>query len=401
MLSVVVFDEGAQTGAILSPLTDLRAVFDVRTGALTTLERIMLNAQLNDLPQVRGLLVPQTHALIAAEKHRGHRINDLTHLDESIVLVNGAAPFVDTDTAGLELNHAVLDPHSGRLVKAHVPKSRVHAVLCRDFAGLSIDRRPTPLLNRCWDLRTHRDAAILLDLKLLLTKDADFVTIQGARASASATIHPSVIIDTTSGPVLIDDHATIRPGAIIVGPAYIGPHSTVLERSLIKSNTVIGPHCKVAGEIGGTIFQGFANKAHDGHLGDSYVGEWSNLGAGTTNSNLLNTYGEVICRPLLADGTSGSNERTGHQFLGAIIGDHVKTAICTRIMTGAIVGTGTMFAASAPLSGTVAPMSWITDAGTKRFALGKFQDVAKAVMARRKLAPSEAYLAQLNTLISA
>ncbi|MFT3685650.1 MAG: hypothetical protein QM783_12110 [Phycisphaerales bacterium] len=81
-----------------------------------------------------------------------------------------------------------------------------------------------------------------------------------------------------------------------MGPAYIGSHSTVIERTLVKAHSSIGPWCKVAGEVGGVVFQGFANKAHDGHLGDAFVGEWSNLGAGTTNSNLLNTYGEVTMR---------------------------------------------------------------------------------------------------------
>jgi UDP-N-acetylglucosamine diphosphorylase/glucosamine-1-phosphate N-acetyltransferase len=207
-----------------------------------------------------------------------------------------------------------------------------------------------------------------------------------------------VFLDATLGHIVIDDDAVVRPGAIICGPAYIGPHSHVLDRCLIKPNTVIGPHCKVAGEIGGTIFQGFANKAHDGHLGDSYIGEWANLGAGTTNSNLLNTYGEVIAKAFGPDGKPGSNERTGEQFLGAIIGDHGKFAICTRIMTGAIVGTGTMWAATAPVTGTVPRFSWVTDAGVKPFAMAKFIEVARAVMGRRKVAMSAAYIARLTEL---
>jgi hypothetical protein len=46
----------------------------------------------------------------------------------------------------------------------------------------------------------------------------------------------------------------------------------------------------------------------------------------------LNTYGEVIMRAA----PESPLERTGEQFMGAIIGDHVKTAISTRIMTGAV-----------------------------------------------------------------
>ncbi|CAN0594021.1 unnamed protein product, partial [Laminaria digitata] len=184
-----------------------------------------------------------------------------------------------------------------------------------------------------------------------------------------------------------EENATIHPGAIITGPAYIGPGSSVLEQANIKPNTAVGPVCKVAGEVGGSVFQGYANKGHAGHLGDSWVGEWANLGADTTNSNLLNTYGEITARPT----PGGSMEKTGETFLGVTMGDHAKTAIGTRIMTGAIVGTGTMFAASTALSGTTEPFSWHTDAGVKHYRLGKFVEVSLTVMGRRGIKQSQGY----------
>jgi bifunctional N-acetylglucosamine-1-phosphate-uridyltransferase/glucosamine-1-phosphate-acetyltransferase GlmU-like protein len=168
----------------------------------------------------------------------------------------------------------------------------------------------------------------------------------------------------------------------------------VLERATIRPNTVIGPYCKVAGEVSGVIFQGFSNKAHDGFLGDSWLGEWVNLGAGTTNSNLLNTYGEVIA----LGSPGGSYERTGEQFLGAIIGDHVKTAICTRIMTGAVIHTGAMLAQTAAVTGCVGPFAWCTDEGVKQYRPAKFIEVAKAAMARRGVVPSAGYLSTVSEL---
>jgi hypothetical protein len=138
--------------------------------------------------------------------------------------------------------------------------------------------------------------------------------------------------------------------------------------------------CKVGGEIGSTVFQGYANKSHEGHLGDSWVGKWVNLGAGTTNSNLLNTYGEVTVR-LAPD---GPRHRTGMTFLGAMLGDHVKTAIGTRLMTGSIVGTGAMIATSTPPPTTVPPFAWLTDEGRRTYRLEKFLDVARTVMGRRE-----------------
>ena len=38
------------------------------------------------------------------------------------------------------------------------------------------------------------------------------------------------------------------------------------------------------------IFLGYSNKAHEGFLGHSIIGEWCNIGAGTNNSNLKNNY---------------------------------------------------------------------------------------------------------------
>jgi hypothetical protein len=149
----------------------------------------------------------------------------------------------------------------------------------------------------------------------------------------------------------------------------------------------------VAGEVGGTIFQGYANKAHDGHLGDSWIGEWANFGAGTTNSNLLNTYGEVIAQASNGD----QRVRTGLKFLGCIVGDHVKFAILTRIMTGSVFGTGSMIAkADAPTC--VGRFEWITEERRQPYRWEKFAEVAEAAMARRTVKMSAAYAKRLKGL---
>jgi acetyltransferase-like isoleucine patch superfamily enzyme len=174
----------------------------------------------------------------------------------------------------------------------------------------------------------------------------------------------------------------------------VGAKCIVADRSVLKARTALGPQCRAAGEIGSVLFQGCSNKAHDGHLGDALVGEWVNLGASTVNSNLLNTYGEVAMRLR----PEGALERTGRQFMGCILGDHAKTAIGTRIMTGSSVGTGTMWAATAPISGAVPAFSWVTDEGRRSYRADKFLEVARTVMARRGVAPSPAEEARLRAL---
>lgn len=385
--------------AILSPLTDLRAAFDVRTGALTTLERLSTSLH------IVGAIVPEPIAPLTRDRHT-FAVNTgfaLPHgSPDDILLLSARCPLPISEATHLAPGTAIVELATGHLIawRTTIDKARAVAsnhTISPDAVGL-VEKRV--LLTRPWHVRTLRDACIAADLSILAdlpTAIPAGVTPIGAHPihiDPSARVYPTVVLDAEHGPIWIGPHAVVRPGSILIGPCAIGEHSTVLDRALIKGQTAIGPHCKVAGEVGGTIIQGFSNKAHDGHLGDSWLGEWVNLGAGTTNSNLLNTYGEVIAKPT----PGASNERTGETFLGAIIGDHVKMAICTRIMTGSIVGTGSMWAATKPISGTVPPFTWATDAGERPYRFDKFMDVAKAAMSRRKAAPSETYARRLEEI---
>jgi UDP-N-acetylglucosamine diphosphorylase/glucosamine-1-phosphate N-acetyltransferase len=236
-------------------------------------------------------------------------------------------------------------------------------------------------------------ATRVLEAQLVNVRD-DVVGDHPVEIHESARVFPQVVFDATAGPIIVHEHAVIRPGSILCGPCAVGPGATVLDHTVIKANTVIGRASKVAGEVGATIFQGFANKAHHGHLGDSWVGEWANLGAGTTNSNLLNTYGEISMRI----DPDGPMHRTGLTFLGAIIGDHVKVAINTSITTGSVFGTGAMIATSRTPPAAVRRFAWLTDRGEQRFRLEKFLSTATAMMARRDQAPSDAYVRVLTDL---
>lgn len=395
---LILFDD--QLGQ-LSPLDDLRPIFAIRTGALTTAQRLARGLG-------REIASIQLHAddgPFASAVSPDYPVAVPPPLGQTLI-VNSRCPLAYPLIGQLEPGESLLEEGTNHVVAAVAPASQ----LGDQLEKLRVRARlPAPaLLSRPWHIKTFRDRCLAVDLDLLVERIG--ATLPPAAPSAigfgacpfalhpTARLYPGVVLDLEHGPIVIDEGAVIRPAATIIGPAYIGPHSTVLDRAIIKGGTAIGPHCKVAGEIGGTIFQGFANKAHDGHLGDSWVGEWANLGAGSTNSNLLNTYAEVTARTLGKDGRPGPIERTGEQFLGAVVGDHVKTAICTRIMTGAVIGTGTMWAATAPTTGTVERFTWATDAGTRRFATQKFIEVMKTVMARRKMQPGDAYVTRLTEL---
>ncbi len=396
MLNSVVFDDGCPE---LGVLTDLRPVFLVRTGRVTTLERIERTLG----RQADAVFVPADLASLTAKAHTAP-VNTLPNSDD-LLLINGRCVLPPADLDSLEPNSALMEPGADdRPIAVRLNQQDAADFLKTFELPATVIRREVAspcLLRRPWDVIRHRNTAIASDLESLTSEPinsapAGVTTIGDSpiHIHPSATLLPSVILDATIGPIVIDESATIRPGAIIVGPACIGARSTILEHALIKANTVVGPSCKIAGEVGGTIIQGFSNKAHDGHLGDAWLGEWVNLGAGTMNSNLLNTYGEVraIAKP------GSPREKTGLTFLGSILGDHVKTAIGTRLMTGSIIGTGAMIASSAPPPVSIDRFAWFTDGGHSLYQLDRFLEVAQRMMSRRDIELTEPMRRRLSQL---
>jgi UDP-N-acetylglucosamine diphosphorylase/glucosamine-1-phosphate N-acetyltransferase len=400
---VYLFDDGQES---IRPLTGLRASFEVRIGPYSLLERFLREDLAPEGFFIWGVHVPPPLAGLVRERH-GVLVNALRSAGttEPVIVLNGRWAVPDWGRLAILEPGGVLMEH-GELVAACVEESRLTRTLGGDLSGLREQRTEFPaLLRRPWDARAMRDAALSqgLDAAARSRRFQDVGWAEGrivlgrAMASPSAKVMPGSIIDAQAGPVIIEEEAVIRPRAVLIGPCFIGPHSTVLEGATIRAGTVLGPWCKVNGEVSGTTFQGFSNKAHEGFIGDSWIGEWVNLGAGTTTSNLLNTYGEVFARAR----HDGPNERTGQQFLGSIIGDHVKTAIGTRLMTGAVIHTGAMLAAPGPVSGCVRPFAWCTEEGVRRYRRDKFMEVARAAMARRGVALEGAYQRRLEDLLAA
>tara|TARA_R110002073_G_scaffold118918_5_gene259093 strand:- start:749 stop:2032 length:1284 start_codon:yes stop_codon:yes gene_type:complete len=393
----ILFDDGKGT---LSPLNDLRPTFAIRTGAMTISERLTIAFDLEPV----GVIVPQNMAELTAELSPIPVNTPPEESDEEILLINSRCPLPVRAIQAITLGQVLIEKDTQDMIAVRLTATGVRDMLMGNQPDMTpIEIEGHHLMRRPWDWKYFRDASLEFDLQVIgqsMRKvDAAPVAVtiigtQGVAISPEAQIMPGVILNATAGPIVIEENTTIHPGAIITGPAYIGPGSTILEQANIKPNTAIGPVCKVTGEVGGTIFQGYANKGHAGHLGDSWIGEWSNLGADTTNSNLLNTYGTINAKAT----SKSSMEKTGETFLGVTMGDHVKTAIGTRIMTGAIAHTGTMFAATTPLAGTTDGFSWHTDTGVKNFRLGKFVDVSLTVMGRRGIKQSQAYSRRVTVL---
>lgn len=202
-----------------------------------------------------------------------------------------------------------------------------------------------------------------------------------------ARIEPFVVLDASAGPILIRRGATISSFSRVAGPCYIGENATVVGDAIRACS--IGDVCKVRGEMSNSVMLGYSNKGHTGFVGHSYLGRWVNLGAGTTTSNLKNTYGNVqVWTP------SGIRD-TGAQFLGTLFGDHVKTGIGTMLTTGTVLGAGAnVYGRTAPKY--VPPFSWGDSEPYDTYDIEKFVDVAERMMARRHARLSEMAKKQLR-----
>lgn len=186
-----------------------------------------------------------------------------------------------------------------------------------------IKKVDTRMIQYPWDLVNENGGQIGLDKKHLPAK-------------RKYKIHKSVVVYNHRD-VVIDEGAEIEANVVIdarSGPVYIGKDTIVRPQTYLKGPVSLGPMCRVGGEISATIFHGFSNKQHYGFIGNSYLGEWVNLGAGTTNSNLKNNYGNV---KVVIEGKSVD---TGCKYVGCFVGDHAKCGIGTLITTGGVIGVG-------------------------------------------------------------
>lgn len=190
------------------------------------------------------------------------------------------------------------------------------------------------------------------------------------------------MLNTHEGPIYIGENVEVMESACIRGAFAACHDAKVRIGAKVYGATTLGPHCKIGGEVENTIFIGYSNKAHDGFLGDAVIGEWCNIGGGTSASNLKNDYGEIK----LWNYASKRFERTGLQFCGLFMGDHSKIGVNGTINTATVLGVGVN------IHGTGLPRNFVASfhegsaaAGFKNVPIETFYTIAERVMARRNI----------------
>lgn len=386
-MHVVIF-EGSQWGAF-APLSLSRPVFALAAGAGSLLQK-----------QIRHLSPSRVTLWVRPEMEAFCRDRILPHLkvpahvnapldDEPAVLFNGRTIHLSSFEFPPQEAVVVDEGDVIRVAYARRPGLGPQDVLGRSQRWLDLMELPQTmpqarLVDSVWDLIHWNDEALMEDFAHLCggmnqAPEGPYHLVNPGDVwlAGDVKLSPGCVLDASKGPIMIGARAAIGANAVINGPCSIGPLCKIRPLAFIREGTSICDGCTIGGEVSHSIFLSHSNKGHEGFIGHSYVGKWVNLGAGTTTSNLKNTYGEIRAR------IGGGEVSTGRQFLGSVIGDHSKTAILTRLTAGTYIGFGSMVAAPGVTPRLVPSYTFLTDKGAAPYDMGKAIEVARRVFARR------------------
>ena len=374
----------------LLPLTFIRPVADIRIGILTIREKWekYLNAKTSTLTEE---YLSKKHPIIKGVRN---------------TLINGSicpTPELVKKVIKLKPNQALVQGE--QLIAINLNEGDIDNLeSAENIEDVEIN---TPFLkiDYLWDIFSKNGEAIKEDFALLTQER------ESCKASVTNTlIHPENIfiekgakvecsvLNATDGPIYIASGAEIMEGSVIRGPFALCEHATIKMAAKIYGPTTIGPYSKVGGEVNNCVIFGYSNKAHDGFLGNSVIGEWCNIGADSNNSNLKNNYAEVK----LWDYPSKKFIDTGLQFCGLIFGDYSKCGINTMFNTGTVVGVNSNIYGHGFQRNFIASFSWgSTSSRITTFEIEKAIEVAERVYDRRGLKFNEIdknILRHINTM---
>ena len=265
----------------------------------------------------------------------------------------------------------------------------------RHFTSVTHPAEKPIMLHYPYDIFEQNGAAMELDFKRItasrksqpISKSCTVIGDKSRIFIEPGAKVEGAFLNTNDGPIYIGADAEVMEGSCIRAPFAACRHAVVKMGCKIYGATTFGPFCKVGGEVANVVFLGYSNKAHDGFLGNAVIGEWCNIGGGTTASNLKNDYSEVK----LWNYASKRFMRTGRQFCGLIMGDHCKTGVNCMINTGTVMGVGVnLHGAGFPRPFVASFHEGSDNAGFKNVKLEAFFATAERVMSRRGIELTDA-----------
>ncbi len=337
-MRVVVFEDDALEG--FGPLAAMRHTSLLKWGASSLLE-----AQVRSISDATDVALWGRDWLAETTRESGQASYN-TKAEGTTLFVNAAA----RPGLGLLALTSKMTPFAayeeGRLVAARtgakgvmpgIVSSRTGVRLGKGLERLEAPRRS--VLAGYWEVVEGNGLAIAEQAPKFADRESlpAKVEVRGPssnlRVEGGSEVEPFVTFDVRLGPVVIERGASVESFSRIMGPCFIGRKTKILS-ALIGGGTSIFESCKVGGQVENSVMLPYTNKAHHGYVGDSYVGEWVNLGAGSTFSNLKNTYGSVRVT------AGGRRSDSGMVKLGPAVGDMCKVSIGALVYSGKELGTG-------------------------------------------------------------
>ncbi|OFX27164.1 MAG: glucose-1-phosphate thymidylyltransferase [Bacteroidetes bacterium GWA2_31_9b] len=372
-MNYILFDDKSWNN--LLPLTFTRPVCEIRAGILTIKEK--WEKQLGeDLSYITQDYLVQKYPV---------------KIDSENILINGSViPDKNLIASIKNLRNNAALVKDDMLIAVNLNKDALKEFKYDQFLKYNTSEYQSDILkiNWPWEIFTLNGKAIESDFELLThgRKSQEISSTNNILGKENIFVEENVkmefaTLNATTGTIYIGKDAEIMEGSIVRGPFALCEHSTLKLGAKIYGPTTVGPHSKVGGELNNTVIFGFSNKAHDGFLGNSVIGEWCNLGADTNNSNLKNNYAEVR----LWNYESEHFMNTGLQFCGLIMGDHSKCAINTMFNTGTVVGVNANIFGEGFPRNFIPSFSWGGAHGFSVYSLDKAIEVAEKVFDRRGL----------------
>lgn len=371
-MNYILFDASRNS---LLPLTYTRPVCDIRIGILTIREKW--------------------------EKYLGEKTSTITEdylsakypteQSEEMMLINGSicpTPKLLKAIKGLKVGQALVC--QGNVVAMYKTKAQF---LSEEDSTQEIEVEYDFIkINNTWDIFVLNDKALREDFELLtqnrksapLSSTNRVVGEQNIFVEEGAVVE-FAILNAKEGPIYIGKDAEVMEGSIVRGPFAMCEHSVLKMASKIYGATTLGPYVKVGGEVSNVVIFGYSNKAHDGFIGNSVIGEWCNIGADTNASNLKNTYEEVRVWSI----EKNTFVPTGQTFFGTIMGDHSKCGINTMFNTGTVIGVSSNIYGHGYQRNYIPSFAWGGTTGFKSYDMEKAIEVAEKMYQRRNVVMSQ------------
>ena len=318
-MNIILFDS-EDLRKQLKPFTLTRPISELRTGVLTITEKWKCFFPDSSVSVQSSIYIMEKYQLVH---------------DDDNVFINGAI----LPNAQLVDEISTIDQREGLVQDGEIIAFRSSSFMSMYEVKTKVIKSPFVRVNRPWDLVKHNSQEIIHDVKLLGLKSTGYTAnntnVYGNEIYVGQNcVIRNAVLNASMGPIVIEDNVQVNEFAVIHGPVVIKKGSVISIGARIRNNVSIGENCVVGGEVKDSIILNNSNKAHEGYLGNSVVGEWCNFGAGTNVSNLKNTLSSVrvwdFARHEFID--------SGQQKLGLIMGDYSMTAVGTNFMTGSTVG---------------------------------------------------------------